>query len=453
MAFDLQLSESNVRFCYQCMKWFTSRQWRDHCNAHLQSWDSQYCEVITYRHTVIRPGYCPFCLWNVELHAEDRLDYWLNGGNLRQHIEEQHMRGIQWSTTKPACGCAQTFDNERGLRHHLHDAHGLNKAIWLNPKPPRKRKRHCKADAHSSSTEEQEDRPRKIRFYHFPPPRQHRDYPLSDDIFVPVPALLSFVEEHPEQYYCPSVSDKTSTGSSSNPVTTCSSGVNSPFGSRPTTPGFEVIDPRILEPLVFDEANGRKSCEQAAVQLDSLTLSSTECDAKEMSSSYTTEPQSPAQNTASWQPAVCASGEQNENEKSFQKDESASSSESKVVTAEDRRASHFETKTNGSELNSACDDQAYCTVSCESVTRVKSRERTRQQPNNSNPCNARKKLNAKERRELLELKRQNLSLRQIGSRLPGIDTAVLREAWVDLKPPQRCTRSRANRQARRTHVG
>ncbi|KAJ6105933.1 hypothetical protein N7512_009450 [Penicillium capsulatum] len=447
-----KLQESNVRFCYQCMKWFTSRQWRDHCDAHLQSWDSQYCEVITYRHTVIRPGYCPFCLWNVELHAEDRLDFWLNSGNLRQHIEEQHMRGIQWSTTKPACGCAQTFDNERGLRHHLHDAHGLNKAIWLNPKPPRKRKRHCKAEARNSSTEEQDERPRKIRFYHFPPPRLHHEYQLSNHIFVPVPALLSFVEEHPEQYYCPDVTDKTSTGSRSNSVTTCFSAVNSPLNSRLTPPGLEVIDPKILEPLVFDEAKGQKSCEQVAVQLDSLTLSSTECDAKEMSSSRSTGPQSPVQDSASEQPADCAYDDQNEIEKTSQGDEHTSPSGSKVVTAEGRGANHFQIKAKRSRLNSPCDAQAYGTPSCESVTRVKSRERTRQQPNDSNPYNARK-LNAKERRELLKLKGQNLTLRQIGSRFADIDTAVLRQAWLDLKPPQRCTRSRANRQERRVHAG
>lgn len=73
------------------------------------------------------------------------------------------------------------------------------------------------------------------------------------------------MEEHLEQYYCLGVSDNTSAGSSSNPVITYFSVVNSPCGSRPTTPGLKVIDLRILEPLVFDEANRRKSCEQAAV--------------------------------------------------------------------------------------------------------------------------------------------------------------------------------------------
>ncbi|KAJ5098955.1 hypothetical protein N7532_005956 [Penicillium argentinense] len=40
------------------------------------------------RYTVIRPGYYPFCLWNKDATAEDRLDYLLNSRNLKQHIEE-----------------------------------------------------------------------------------------------------------------------------------------------------------------------------------------------------------------------------------------------------------------------------------------------------------------------------------------------------------------------------
>lgn len=194
-----------MRFCYQCIEWLTSRQWRNHCNAHLKTWDTKHCEVVTYRHTVIRPGYCPFCLWNLDLPAEDRLHYWLKSGNLKGHIEERHIRGILWPMMKSLCGCAQTFDDERGLRHHLHDVHGLNNAIWLNPKLPRKRKRSCKGETQGTSTKHKEP-PKKLRFYRYPPPRHEHEYQLSDTIFLPIPTLLTFIEEHPEQYVYSSVS-------------------------------------------------------------------------------------------------------------------------------------------------------------------------------------------------------------------------------------------------------
>jgi hypothetical protein len=70
----------------------------------------------------------------MDLPAEDRLHYWLKSGNLKQHIEERHLPEFKWPTKQLICGCTQTFDNERGLRYHLHDIHGLNKAIWQNPK-------------------------------------------------------------------------------------------------------------------------------------------------------------------------------------------------------------------------------------------------------------------------------------------------------------------------------
>lgn len=146
-AFDLQVSDSSMRFCYECMEWFLSSQWRDHCDAHLQSWQTQHCEVIIYRHTIIRPGYCPFCLWDPELFAEDSLRYWLRSDNLREHIEGQHLARIRNCQTKPLCGCSQTFHSERDLRHHLHDAHGLKETIWQNPKLPNKRKRACKGES------------------------------------------------------------------------------------------------------------------------------------------------------------------------------------------------------------------------------------------------------------------------------------------------------------------
>ncbi|KAJ5139024.1 uncharacterized protein N7515_003872 [Penicillium bovifimosum] len=278
-AADFQVSESQMRFCYECMEWCLLSEWRDHCNAHLQSWETQHCEVIIYRHTVIRPGYCPLCLWNAYLPAEERLDYWLKSGNLRQHIEEQHMCRLQWPTTKPVCGCAQEFDNERDLRHHLHDIHGLNKAIWSSPKLPRKRKRAFKTEleAQRSSTELEEERPKRLRFYPHPPPR-HEQQP--DQIFVPISASLSYVEEHPERYYCSELSDTPSESSRSSAAASYFPAADSSLSSPPTTPGLEVIDPRILKPIELRMGDDCEPYNQATVQLDPPDLSMDELAAK-----------------------------------------------------------------------------------------------------------------------------------------------------------------------------
>ncbi|KAJ5085598.1 hypothetical protein N7532_010369 [Penicillium argentinense] len=78
-----------------------------------------------YRNTVIRPGYCPFCLWNEDLAGEDRL----KSSNLKQLIEDEYILGEQEHGARLVCGYGQTFVDERSLRHHLHNTHKLNKAI------------------------------------------------------------------------------------------------------------------------------------------------------------------------------------------------------------------------------------------------------------------------------------------------------------------------------------
>ncbi|KAG0154617.1 hypothetical protein PDIDSM_185 [Penicillium digitatum] len=58
----------------------------------------------------------------------------------------------------------------------------------------------------------------------------------------------------------------------SNSLELCFSEAGSPLSSGPTTPGLEAIDPRIIEPFEFNKEDARQSCDQAAVQLNSLNL-------------------------------------------------------------------------------------------------------------------------------------------------------------------------------------
>lgn len=221
---------------------------------------------------MIRPSYCPLCLWNADLPAEERLNHWLKGGNLRQHIEEQHICRLQWPTTKPVCGCAQAFNNERDLRHHLHDIHGLNKAIWSSPKHPRKRKHTCKVELETqrSSTEPEEKRLKRFRFRPYPPPHHKQQ---SDHVFISVPALLSYVEEHPERYYRSKLSDTPNKSSRNSSTASYFSAADSSLSSPPTTTGLDVIDPRILKLIGLYIGDVCQPYNQAPVQLDSPDLS------------------------------------------------------------------------------------------------------------------------------------------------------------------------------------
>jgi hypothetical protein len=177
----------------------------------------------------------------------------------------------QESRAEPICGCGQAFADKRDLRHYLHDSHKLNKAIWSNPKPPRKRKRPSKAEAQYYSIKQHKQLPKKLRFYRYPPPRLEHDYQLPENTTMPVPTLHSFVEEHPEQFFNSSFSNESTKSSRSSPVTSCFSRSSSLYSSDPTTPRFkEFIDPRILEPYTIDKNQGTQPCDQASIQPNPL---------------------------------------------------------------------------------------------------------------------------------------------------------------------------------------
>lgn len=397
IALNLHISESKLKFCYECMVWLQASQWRDHCFSHLQSWETQHCEVIVYRHTVIRPGYCPFCLWDtkLDLEPEDRMYQWSTSGNLKQHIEEKHMLEDQLSGAKQICGCGQAFADERDLRHHLHDTHKLNKAIWLNPKLPRKRKRACKAEAQVSSMELGE-RPKRRR----------------------------------ERYNSSELTETSSESSRSSSVTSYFSAADSSLSSPPTSPGLDVIDLRILKPVIPDMEDGCQPYNQAHIQLDSPDLSMDELDTKN-------EPFT-CPKLAKRSSEDCDGIEADKRpSKTLRPDSHISPSNQRPKL---RREEHHQTQAE-SDNKALCDNQAGVPL-----TRAKSRS----QPSLNNPGDlstrkGRQKLNTKERRKLLELKGQKMTLRQIGSHFAGIDTAFLRQTWQDLELPQRCTRSQANR--------
>ncbi|KAE8308300.1 hypothetical protein BDV41DRAFT_552024 [Aspergillus transmontanensis] len=79
------------------MEWMSADEWPDHCRTHLQSWTTRHCEIVTYRYTVIRPGYCPFCLWDEKIPKGHRMQDWIRTDGLRQHMEREHISCVQLS--------------------------------------------------------------------------------------------------------------------------------------------------------------------------------------------------------------------------------------------------------------------------------------------------------------------------------------------------------------------
>ncbi len=121
--------DTQLKYCYECFDFFTVAEWEDHCKNHLQREISRRCEIITYCHTLVRPGYCPFCLGCDRLPPSRRMSVWKRSNELRAHVNEdiKRMRD-NYVCSHPMCNVK--FDSEMHLRYHLSDIHGMNKAIW-----------------------------------------------------------------------------------------------------------------------------------------------------------------------------------------------------------------------------------------------------------------------------------------------------------------------------------
>ena len=98
---------------------------------HLAHISSRRCEIVTYCHTLIRPGYCPLCLGNESLLPSQRMRSWKRSNDLRAHVNgdlKKMAKMGKYMCTHPMCKDA--FADKMGLRYHLSDVHGFQKTIW-----------------------------------------------------------------------------------------------------------------------------------------------------------------------------------------------------------------------------------------------------------------------------------------------------------------------------------
>jgi hypothetical protein len=127
MANRLGRLQSDIHYCYQCFDWVVGEEWETHCQAHLAALTSKHCGTVTYCHTLVRPGYCPFCIGQTELPASQRLKPWSRDHKLWVHIEEEHLIDCQWPLLCPYLPCDTLHKDLTSLQFHLMDGHGLSR--------------------------------------------------------------------------------------------------------------------------------------------------------------------------------------------------------------------------------------------------------------------------------------------------------------------------------------
>ena len=120
--------QTDVHYCHQCFNWVVgSKEWTEHCGLHVKGLDSKKCGTITYCHTLVRPGYCPFCLGEAPTPAQ-RLQSWCRDAALWGHVDK-HLKNTKWPLKCPHPRCDTLVVDGQDLRFHLIDDHGFSRQV------------------------------------------------------------------------------------------------------------------------------------------------------------------------------------------------------------------------------------------------------------------------------------------------------------------------------------
>lgn len=136
MASRLGHLQKDIHYCYHCFSWVIGEDWDPHCQAHLADVMTKWCGTVTHCHTLMRPGYCPFCMADKTIPAPERLVSWVRDHQLWDHVEE-HLEAGPWprNCPHPLCG-ASVFVEAEALRYHLVDEHRFSRKRAKKPVCP-----------------------------------------------------------------------------------------------------------------------------------------------------------------------------------------------------------------------------------------------------------------------------------------------------------------------------
>ena len=127
MAHRLERLQSDIHYCYQCFDWIVGEEWGPHCQSHLAGMVTKRCGTITYCHTLVRPGYCPFCLSDPASPASKRLESWTRDHKLWNHVNI-HLGQCRWPRVCPHPLCDALANDGVALQFHFMDEHGFSRA-------------------------------------------------------------------------------------------------------------------------------------------------------------------------------------------------------------------------------------------------------------------------------------------------------------------------------------
>jgi hypothetical protein len=87
---------ARVEYCFLCFKGLNGdAAWEEHCRGHLDTFKPTWCAIRIYCHTMISPGFRPWCLRNEGLSAAERLKQWTRNCTLMAHVEKEHIENVR----------------------------------------------------------------------------------------------------------------------------------------------------------------------------------------------------------------------------------------------------------------------------------------------------------------------------------------------------------------------
>jgi uncharacterized C2H2 Zn-finger protein len=151
-----------VKYCWECFSFHDaeSSDFEEHCASHLQSKTIQHYEVMVFRNTTIRAGYCIECMWDDKKDAVNRMRTFNRSSELRNHLEE-HIKRRRWPSNCSACSYTST--DQQHYRRHLHDVHHYNKAICVPTEKALKKRSSSEIDEESIGDRNPPRRERRTR--------------------------------------------------------------------------------------------------------------------------------------------------------------------------------------------------------------------------------------------------------------------------------------------------
>lgn len=117
-----------LEYCYLCAKWFPNEaEWKKHCSSHLNNLHPR-CGLLTFRYTLVAPGFCPFCLGDANKDPDERFQQWLSKATLINHIDSAHLAELEQEKMiqcpHPYCQGKQ-YAGVSELRCHFFNFHSI----------------------------------------------------------------------------------------------------------------------------------------------------------------------------------------------------------------------------------------------------------------------------------------------------------------------------------------